>query len=219
MFKLIQYIFFVAFSNLANGASAPWVGNDLSGIACDGGAQGYGPYDYTKRSTLQTELTLVESAHFTPAVENLIKGNSSGANPDGDIRYTLKAWPNHPRALLTSIRLQLNIKNKLTKFTQNIPPECYLQRAIRFSPNDTAIYTLYGYYLHKLGKLEVSSKYYEKSLSLNPDDSKAAYSYSLLLIDMKRLDDALKYAKIAYTQLNTPKSLKQKLIKLGAWRD
>jgi tetratricopeptide (TPR) repeat protein len=70
-----------------------------------------------------------------------------------------------------------------------------------------------------LGKLDVASKYYEKSLSLNPVDSKTAYSYSLLLIDMKRLDDALKYAKIAYTKPDTPKSLKQKLIKLGAWRD
>lgn len=201
-------------------ASAPWVGNDLKGQACQGSAQGYGPYDYLQRGSLKDEITLVESAHFTPDVENLIKGNASGANPEGDIDYTLRAWPNHHRALLSIIKFQMNIKNGISPYKSiKTPPECYLQRAIHFSPRDAFSYSLYGYYLGKMNKKEEAKKYYKKALEIAPDNAKIAYSYSLLLTDLKEYDEALKYARIAYQSKNTPDGLRKILQKNGAWQE
>jgi tetratricopeptide (TPR) repeat protein len=204
--------------------SAPWVGADLKGLTCSGEGQGFGPYDYTStadkniKSVKDNPLNLVERAHFTPEVENLIKGNTGTL--EGDLSYTLRAWPNHHRALLSIINYQLNIQKKLMPGKLSTPPECYLQRAINFSPEDAASYSLYGYYLRKIGHLEEAVKYYEKSLTLAPENAKFAYSFSLLLIDLKRYEDAVKYAKIAYRQGRVaPKGLKQKLFKLGVWNE
>ena len=56
-------------------------------------------------------------------------------------------------------------------------------------------------------------------MALEPDNEKIAYSYSLVLIDLKRYDDAVKYAKIAYHDGRAPNGLKQKLVKLGVWTE
>lgn len=197
----------------ADGA-APWVGNDLNGIHCDGGGQGVGPFDYTFLSAKSpAQLQIVEEHHFTPEVEALIRGKSSRL--EDDLNYTLRAWPNHHRALLSIIKYQLNIKNKLMPGALKVPPECYLQRAIHFSPKDAVSYSLFGHYMRKIGYLEDAVKYYEKALALDSKNAKFAYSFSLLLIDLKRYDEAAKYAKIAYRNPNTPQGLKQQLKKLG----
>lgn len=197
---------------------APWVGNDLKGNRCDGGGQGFGPFDYTKRNSIDPgSLIIVETNHFTPNVENLIKGQSSDL--DGDLNYTLRAWPNHHRALLSVIRYQLKISLKLTPNALKTPPECYLQRAIKFSPEDAASYSLFGYYLSKLKEFDIAKKYYDKAMAIEPENAKIAYSYSLMLIDMKHYEEAAKLAKIAYRQKNTPKTLKLMLEKIGAWQE
>lgn len=206
------------FPALVNAASAPFVGTDLAGLPCKGASQGHGPFDYTQRNNFKHDLYLVESAHFTPDVENLVKGNTS-ETPVHDLDYTLRAWPNHHRALLTAIRLQLNINKKIVRYKLGVPPECYLQRAINYSPQDPAIYSLYGYFLRKIGRLEEAVNYYKKALDIDAENAKISYSFSLLLIDLKRYDDAVKYAKIAYQDKQTPKGLKQKLEKLGAWSE
>lgn len=199
-------------------ASAPWVGSDFKGYPCSGKIQGYGPYDYTQRQKIEaSHLSLVESAHFIPDVENLIAGATGSIA--GDLDYTLRAWPNHHRALLTLIRYQLKINDKLN--TENkLPtaPECYFQRALSFSPKDAAATSLYGYYLRKIGRLDDAAKAYEKALELSPDTSKIEYAYSLLLIDLKQYDKALVQAKKAYQHGTPPNGLKNKLIKLGVWK-
>lgn len=213
---LLCFTYKLAFSN-----TAPWIGLDLKGKGCIYLPQGVGPFDYTtltkEDSAPGHRLGIVENAHFTAEVENLISGKTSGANPSGDLHYTLNAWPNHHRALLSVIRFQLNINNNLTPHKLSTPPECYLQRAINFSPADAITYSLYGYYLHKIGQQEKAAIYYKKALTLDPDNTKFAYSFSLVLIDLKRYKDAVKYAKIAYQNPKTPTGLKQKLEKSGFW--
>ncbi|MDD2725353.1 MAG: tetratricopeptide repeat protein [Methylovulum sp.] len=200
------------------GNSAPWVGATLEGLPCNGGGQGFGPYDYSHRAGLDEQLHIVEGAHFTPEVENLLNGKSSTL--EGDLNYTLRAWPNHHRALLSIIKYQLNINKKITPGKLSTPPECYLQRAIRFSPEDVGSYSLFGHYLRKTGHTDEAAKYYQKALAIDPKNAKVAYSFSFLLIDLKRYEEAVKYAKIAYQQdAKTPNALKQKLEKLGAWKE
>lgn len=197
---------------------APWIGSTFNGISCEniGGRQGYGPYDYLQRGNLTKELFLVETAHFTPPVENLVHG-SSAATPEHDLDYTLRAWPNHHRALLSIIKYQINIQKKLMPGKLGTPPECYLQRAIKFSPEDAVSYSLYGYYLRKMERLVDAVKYYENALALDSENPKIAYAFSLLLIDLKRYEDAVKYAKIAYQNKQTPKGLMKKLQNLRVW--
>ena len=86
---------------------------------------------------------------------------------------------------------------------------CYLQRAIHFNPKYSIPYALYGYYLHKVGKLEDANKQYKKAMELDPDNAKHAYSYSELLIDMKEYDEALKYAQLAYKKSKPPRIERQ----------
>lgn len=198
--------------------SAPWVGGDLNGLRCDGGGQGFGPFDYLSTEDKATNLEIVEKNHFLPVVENLIHGMTS-TTPEGDLNYTLRAWPNHHRALLSIIKYQFNIKDKLMPGKLTTPPECYLQRAIHFSPNDTVTYSLYAYYLRKMGLLDKAFSMYEKVMQMEPKNPKFAYSFSLLLIDMKKYDQALENAKIAYASPKTPIGLKRKLEKLGVWKD
>src|SRR5262245_56299958 len=54
-----------------------------------------GPADY--RIASDYLIRLVENAHFTPDVEMLNRGKSSTVG--GDLAYTLRVFPNHPRAL------------------------------------------------------------------------------------------------------------------------
>lgn len=221
MFKsTLIIIVFMLFSKVVVAGAAPWVGAQLNGLPCKGGGQGFGPFDYLNRGSLKTELDIVEPHHFPAEVENLIKGHASGDNPEGDIDYTLRAWPNHHRALLSIIKFQLNIQKNISPWKHlGTPPECYLQRAIHFSPDDSVSYSLYGYYLKNMGKLEEAKKYYQKALKIDPENEKFAYSYSLLLIEIKEYDEALKYAKIAYQSGRAPKGLKNMLEKLGVWKE
>jgi len=197
---------------------APWVGASLAGVRCTG-TVGFGPFDYTLRGGDNVKnLEIVESHHYTAAVDNAVGGADSGSY-EGDLNYTLRAWPNHHRALLSVIKYQINFENKLAQTKLKTSPECYLQRAINYSPNDIVPYSLYGYYLRKVGHIEDSVKFYEKAMALDPENEKVAYSYSLVLMELKRYDEAVKFAKVAYHHGKAPKNLKEKLIKLGVWKD
>ncbi len=196
----------------ANKGAAPWVGESLEGFQCRGKRQGYGPHDYSEPEKYQ----LVVGSHFTAKVKNLIGGQRGYLH--GDIDYTLRAIPNHHEALLTVIRYEIRRKNKFIKQKLHSPPECYLQRAINFNKKDSAPYSLYAYYLRKMGKLKAAVKQYKKALEISPDSAKIEYSYSLLLIELKQYDKALEHAQKSYQLGNPPPNLKNKLIKIGVWK-
>lgn len=227
LFTLLEFFQGNAFpgSPYYPGKPAPWVGNDFKGIPCTVRPQTFGPYDYTNDSDKNsligggrdTALTIVDSAHFSPDAENLIKARYGSFLADFD--YTLRAWPNHHRALFSLARFQIEVNKKIRKpekeFTQT---ECYFQRAINFSPKDAVAYSLYAYFLRYAGKPKEAQKHYEKALELSPDSSKIAYAYSLFLIDDKQYDKALEYAQKAYKNGKPPMGLQNKLKKLGIWR-
>lgn len=197
--------------------SAPWIGYAMDGKRCNGGGQGFGPFDYAQRGVNPKELYAVESHHFTPNIEALLSGNTGTL--EGELNYTLRAWPNHHRALFSITKYQLNIKSKMMPGKLDTPPECYFQRAIHFSPDDSVTYSLYAYYLRKMEHLDDAVKYYQKALELDPENAKFAYAFSLLLIDLKRYEEAVNYAKIAYKNGHAPDKLKLKLEKLGVWKE
>jgi tetratricopeptide (TPR) repeat protein len=170
---------------------APWVGVNLSGIPCRGDSENFGPFDYLQRHTLVAELGIVEKYHFGPQVEQLVGGMRTGEAQSvlSDIHYTLKAWPNHHRALNSVIQYQL-IQAKGKKNLRFPPAECYLERAIKFSPKDATTHMLYANLLQRTGHKKRALEFYEKALTLKPKGVQIKYNFALLLVDLKKFERA-----------------------------
>jgi len=193
-------------------AAAGWVGSDFNGAPCTGKPTGYGPFDYLQRAFLQEKLSIVERFHFTPEVENLVRGKSGYIW--GDLDYTLRAWPNHHRALNAMIRFQEHLdKTEIRRLkASEVPPvECYLQRAIAFSPRDATSRMLFAIFLHRKGQMAKARKVYEGAIQLAPQDLQLQYNYGLLLVDLGELERAREVAKLVYAQDFPLPGLRRKL--------
>ena len=222
----ICLLFLIVWTNSASGArkhftsapankyAAPWIGQTFAGGSCRGEPQGYGPYDYRKRNILFNELKLVEGAHFTLRVETLRKGKTA-IDPYQDIYYTIRAWPNHHRALNSITRYFMLAKASWDR--RKLPPECFFQRAINFANDDETTFMLYANYLHKVGKLKLADENYKKALELDPENMQANYNYGLLLVKLKKYKKARDAAKKAYNQSYPLPGLKNKLKNVGYW--
>ncbi|MEQ8690336.1 MAG: tetratricopeptide repeat protein [Pseudomonadales bacterium] len=192
--------------------SAPWVGESFDGAPCRGGGQGFGPFDYLQRGGLKQQLYLVESAHFTPEVEQLARGNTGALT--GDLDYTLRAWPNHHRALNAMNRYQLRSGASTVSAMRraNIPPaECYLLRAVNFSPKDDMAYMLLGLLSHRKDRHEEALTAYRKAVELSPSNIQAKYNLALLLVDLGQLKEAEALAADVYAAGFPLQGLKRKL--------
>lgn len=210
-------IFAVTDMSISATDSAPWTGYRLDGAPCKGKRTTYGPFDYRKRQSLSTQLGLVEGAHFNENVENLKEGAKHKYNLYGDIDYTLRAFPNHYRALYTTIRLR-TLEGRPYQKKGLEQPECYLNRAIKFTPGDPTVYSLYGILLHKLDRFNEALEKYLKAQEINPNDIQTKYNIGLLLCEMKRFDEAKKYALEVYNNNYPLNGLKNRLIKSGHWQ-
>ncbi len=214
---VILLLCFFSFFAVAEG-TAPWVGENLQGGRCKGGGQGYGPYDYTQRARLSSKLKIVEKAHFTPAVESLTGGASTSKGPLADLDYTLRAFPNHHRALHAAIRYRMR-HGKPIQHPQFSHVECYLQRAIHYSPHDSVSFMLYGLYLHRLNEHDKALEAYTRAYDLDPRDLEIQYNLGLLHTELNDYEQAKQLAQKVY-QLQFPlQGLKNRLIQAGHWPD
>jgi tetratricopeptide (TPR) repeat protein len=179
------------FQGVAYSQSTEWKSMDFIGRPCTI-QQGFGPYDYTNSQHVSAHLQIVEVWHFTPEVENLTRGKSGTVY--GDLSYTIRAFPNHHRALYSLIQYQLQGSNEI-----DAAPECFLDRAINFAPGDARVYLLYGVYLHRLDRLDQALDKYEKAEELSPNNPEIQYDMALLYLETDDMDEAVKYAKKAYS--------------------
>jgi tetratricopeptide (TPR) repeat protein len=211
-----------AFPGMAAARDAPFLGETLDGTPCSSYQktdQGYGPFDYRRYSSHDPMLRLVERTYFTPRTASL-EGGSPGNPPQGDINYTLRAFPNHYEALFALIRYYTGAAKRiygLNPFKQEryAPPECFLRRAIAFSPRDANLYFLFGTYLHRLAKFGEAEKKYRKGLELNPDSAEGNYNFGLLLYEMGRYQEAREKARKAYKLGYPLPGLREKLTQKG----
>jgi tetratricopeptide (TPR) repeat protein len=176
---------------------------------------GVGPHDYTN-SAFASTLSLVEKYHFTENVEKLIKGDTGSIG--GDLDYTLRAFPNHQRALTTMARLALREKAaKVNGASWSV--ECYFERAMRFKPSDTAVRRIYSSYLFKLGRTDHAIEQLNHAVGLEPENGMVNYDLGLLHLHKKDYKNALTFAKKA-DALGVPfDGLKKKLMEVGKWDD
>jgi tetratricopeptide (TPR) repeat protein len=207
MFKLLPVIL-ILISNLALAQPGD--------SECGPLANGYGPYDY--RTSKGPILNMVEPHHFSINVEMLIKADTGYIG--ADIDYTLRAFPNHHRALISAMRY--GEKTKSTK-----PPhmrysiECYFDRAIRFRPDDAVSRMIYSMYLAKNGRTPEALK--QLDITANGAEGKenpfTHYNLGLNYFDLKEYDKSAIQAHKAYDMGFIQPALKEKLKSVGKWTE
>lgn len=201
---------------LAGPASAQSASGDCGSLA-----NAFGPFDYTDASNrtqqpggAESPLSLVERAHFTSEVERLISGVSS-VSPIDDLVYTLRAFPNHHRALHALATYQVRHQpRKLGPYSI----DCWFDRAIRFRPNDPTVRVVYGIYLARVDRNQDALTEYKTALENNPNLPEAHYNLGLLYTDLKEYDLALEHALEAYEAGYPLPGLRRRLVRAGAWQ-
>ena len=161
-------------------------------------------------------LRINEENHFNPEVEHLIKGQTS-LSPLGDIAFVLSIWPNHHRALHSVIRHRIN--NWPKHDYRFIPAECYLQRAVNFSPKDATAHMLYAMLLHSTNHQKQALTQYRKALEAEPNHVQARYNLGLLLVELEEYEEANEIAHNLYSRGYPLPGLKNKLIDANAWQN
>lgn len=181
----------------------------------------FGPWDYTNPAhttqvpgELECALCVVERLHFNSDIENLIRGISSAYAID-DLDYTLRAFPNHHRALNSMAKYYLI--NGTNKKHGRYTIECWFERALRFKSDDAIVYTIYGIYLAKKGDTEDALTKYQNALKLRPNMIEAHYNLGLLYVQLKDYKRANEHAVKAYKAGYPLPGLRDKLKRLGAW--
>ncbi|MCX9156854.1 hypothetical protein OPU71_12035 [Niveibacterium sp. 24ML] len=189
---------------------------------CGGLSNNFGPFDYRvenagSRTALGLPIRMVEGAHFTPEVETLKRGKT-GVNPGADIDYTLRAFPNHHRALLAMMNLSFKEKTSKPRGSR-YTIDCWFERGARFRPDDAVVKMLWGIYTLKVGRRDEAIKLLQEAEKAATEDPNLYYNLGLAFFDLKRYDDSLKYAHMAYA-LNYPlPGLREKLKRAGIWKD
>jgi hypothetical protein len=175
----------------------------------------YGPFDY--RSAHESQRSIVENAHFRPETYSRLQGITGPAG--GDINYTLRAFPNHPKALDAMMRL--GEKEKTTQPRNAMyTVECYFERAIRFRNDDLIVRMLYAnFLLRQKDRTAEAVKQLEFVTAHAADNPFTHFNAGLLLADAKAWPQALVQAHRAL-ELGFPRTaLKERLQAAGQWRE
>ncbi len=187
--------------------------DESSGLCGNPFTNGVGPYDYNNGTerTNPLKIPLVEKFHFTSTVESLGHG-STGQSAMGDIEYTLRAIPNHHRALNAMARFDLE--------KGGIPPkwysaQCWFERATTFRPDDGQVWLIYANWNARKHQNEKALESYTRAKQLLPESIEVDYNLGLLYFNMGDYEKALAHAKVAYAGDYPLPGLRRKLEEKG----
>jgi hypothetical protein len=184
------------------------------GSTCGAPTNSYGPFDY--RSANQQQRSIVENAHFTRGVENLIGGGSGHIGKD--IAYTLAVFPNHPRALISMDRLAAK-EGRDPPNQVRLTVECWYERAIRWRGNDLVVRMLFADYLIRNNRTPQAVSQLDFVSERAGDNPFTHHNAGLLFADAKVWDKALRQAHQAMA-LGFPRTdLRDRLQAAGQWRE
>jgi len=182
-------------------------------VPCGSLENAYGPLDYR---TDRDKLGIVEMAHFTTEVELLITGK--GGYLGGDIDYTLRAFPNHHRALISMMRY--GEKSGLPQVPYaRYTVECYFVRALRFRPDDTTARMIYAMFLHSKKRDEEALHQLEAVRGYAGDNPLTIHNLGMVYFDVGAYDKSLEAAHAAIALGFDRPDLRERLAKVGKWRD
>jgi tetratricopeptide (TPR) repeat protein len=163
----------------------------------------------------QLRISQVEFNHLNANVENLVSGMTGSVG--GDLDFVVRYSPNHHRALAALVRLALRDKSP-QPYGVRLPVECYLLRALEFTPSDPEVLKIYGTYLSRLGRNAEALARFEQAEKHAPDDPLIAYNIGLVLVETRDFERARTYAKKAYAAGVEFPGLRDKLTRQGQWR-
>lgn len=173
----------------------------------------YGPYDYRSQ---RPSLKIVEDFHYTPRVEAGISGSTGPIG--GDLNYTLKASPNHHRALNTMMRVLARTKTDAVKGME-WPADCYFDRAMRFKPDDTVVRAMFAQYLHSRGKTAEGIRQLDAATEVAGDSPFSHYNIGLVYLELGAHEQALRQAHKALAMGFPRTELSDGLKKAGKWQE
>lgn len=180
-------------------------------FTCGALVNSVGPFDYR---IPRAELNTVEAFHFTPEVAMLKEGKSGYLG--GDLDFTLRAFPNHSRALASMMELQFKAKT-VHPYGAKWSVPCYFDRAIRFAPDDGTVRNVYGVYFMRLGKPHDAIEQFELAVRLGDDSGNLHYNLGLAYFDVHDYDKAVAEAQKAYALGFSLPGLQEKLRRAGKW--
>jgi tetratricopeptide (TPR) repeat protein len=176
-----------------------------------------GPWDY--RIQRGENLSMVERHHFTAAVESLANGVTvTRENIASDIGYTLRAFPNHHRALAAMVRLSEQRKTNRPP-TSEFTVDCYFERALRFTADDTVVRVLFASYLGKRGQKDLAIRHLELATEHAKDYAFSHYNIGLLYFELGMFDRALAQAHRAQQLGMTRPDLANMLKRENKWQE
>lgn len=173
----------------------------------------YGPYDYR---TQRPRLNIVEIAHFTPVVEGLIRGETGDLGKD--LAYTLRAAPNHHRALAAIARWSERTKS------ENLPGmeytvSCWFERAMRFAPDDHIARSLFARWAGLRGQLDLARLQLEFVEQANLDNALTLYNVGQIYFELSIFDRAQALAMKAKELGFARPDLESALRSAGKWQE
>ena len=182
----------------------------------------FGPFDYREYKDLRgrdrngSAIMLVEDTHFLEACEALIRCSAGTFGSEFD--YTLRAFPNHHRALMAMVRLSDREKTP-TPQGARWTTACYFERAILWRPDDIVARMLYVVYLKDHNAANAARKQFEDIRRLEPTNPFTVYNLGMLAVDLGEIDAAVDAARRSYAAGMSRPELKQRLVALKRWGD
>lgn len=190
---------------------------------CGSLANNYGPHDYRDWKDLpeidpvtkeMSPLQLVEGAHFIDTCEALIKCKRGSIGADLD--YTLRAFPNHHRALVAMMRYA-----EMTRRPQ--PPDarftvdCYFRRALVWRPEDAIARLLYATYLNENKRAADAKVQLKEAAKHAGDNAFTVYNLGMVALDLNDVDMAVDAARRSYGAGMKHTALRQRLQAMNRW--
>jgi len=172
----------------------------------------YGPFDY--RTATPEQKNIVEINHFTAPVESLRAGKTGAIG--ADIDYTLRAFPNHPRALMAMVRLGQQEKTDQPRGAR-YTVRCYIERGMVFQPDDMNVVQVRGIWLSMQDRYPEAIRDFEKVIENQPTNANAHYNLGLAYFATKDYERARAEAKAAFDLKFPLEGLKHKLQAVGKW--
>jgi Tfp pilus assembly protein PilF len=174
----------------------------------------FGPFDYRIATPFQRKI--VEDNHFTLQVESLTRGMTGTVG--GDIDYTLKVFPNHPRALLAMSKLARR-EGREKPAGSSYTVECWFERAIAFQPEDAYVRLAYGVELLRNGHARSAIEQLETADKLGGNDANVYYNLGLAYFDLGDYEASMTNARRAYALGFPLPGLRDKLQRVGKWNE
>jgi len=197
----------------ANTAAAQDSYNRDTGEDCgDVFTNAVGPFDYTnaedRTRTKTAGVPIVERFHFSSDIEAL---NGPNNRIVGNLDYTLRAVPNHHRALNAIARFDLE---------RGIPShersaQCWFERALRFRPDDGVVWQVYANYKARKGDTDAALEAYNRAKELMPASVEVDYNLGLLYFKLGQYEKARESARVAYAGNYPLDGLRRKLAEKG----